>query len=67
MRLPPTNIEGQALSRFQLMDFKFANARQPLALRLLLKSNWGFGTSRWQLRCQPTSSRSREKRVNVAY
>jgi hypothetical protein len=30
-------------------EFKFANARQPLALALPLKSNGEFGTSRWQL------------------
>src|SRR5215510_473914 len=58
------NIEGYALLRLQLMN---SNLPPAVGTNAATEIKWGFGTSRWQLGYQPTSGRSRGKRVNVAY
>jgi hypothetical protein len=64
MALPSKNIEGHALLRLQLMN---SNLQPAVGTNAATEIKWGFGTSRWQLGYQPTSGRSRGKRVNVAY
>jgi hypothetical protein len=55
---------SHALLRLQPNGFQFANARQPLALTLPLKSI-GIRHTRWQLGYEVTSVHSRGKRVKL--